>query len=163
LNIRAKSVGEEVPINVKCDGCGEYNPLDVKLIDGMQVTNTDNKFGKLELKPDYGLIFRFPNVLDMAEATQLKEDGEIDAVDFYYRLAKKCLKGVYQGEDFYSSTDSTEDEKDEVFEAFGALEFEKIQAHFDKLPQISYDLDFVCSKCKAENHLHVEGLDSFFG
>lgn len=163
LHIRAKSVGEVVPINVRCDACGEYHPIDLNLIEGMNVSNVDKKFGKLELTPTYGLVFRFPNVLDFAEASQLKEDGDIDAVDFYYRLAKKCLKGVYSGEDFFTSADSTEEEKDAVFASFGAIEFGKLQEHFDSMPQISYDLDFVCSKCKAENHMHVEGLDSFFG
>jgi hypothetical protein len=163
LFIRSKSVGEIVPINVRCDKCDEYSPVELNLIEGMKIANAEGKFGKLEIRDGYGLIFDYPNIVDMSYANRLQEDKDVDEVDYYYRLAKRCLKGVYNGEDFFTAADSSELEKDAVFNAFGADEFQKMKEHFDSMPAISYDLDFKCVKCGTDNHLHVEGLDSFFG
>jgi hypothetical protein len=161
--IRSKSVGEIVPINVRCDKCNEYSPVDLNLLEGMKIANSDGAFGKLEIRDGYGLVFNYPTIIDMAYANRLQDAEDVDEVDYYYRLGKRCLKGVFDGEDFFTAADSSETEKDAVFDALGADEFQKLKGHFDSLPAISYDLDFKCIKCGTENHLHVEGLDSFFG
>jgi len=159
LFIRAKSVGEELPINVKCEECEKINPYNVQLIEHMKVTN-NKKVEPVMLTETYGLVFSYPSMEQMKSLADIPTD---DSMVFYMRLASLCMRGIIDGTEFVVTTDSTPAEKAEIMDTWGPLEFQKVQAFFDSLPAISYDIDFDCKECKHHNHLTVEGTDSFFG
>lgn len=160
LNIRAKSVGEELPVNVKCDFCEEPNPYDVKLLEDMVVANADAKAEPVMLTDTYGLLFHFPTMADTMAVSSLPTD---DQLSFYFELAKRCLVGVVDGKDFYTSSDSTPTEVNVLFDRLDPTQMEKVQAFFDSMPMLSYRLKFNCKKCMHDNDILIEGTDSFFG
>jgi hypothetical protein len=90
-------------------------------------------------------------------------DVDTDPITFYIELAKKCLKGVYLNDEYFTSTDSTPEELDNVFSHLDTNQFDKLQQWFDDNPMLSYTIKFDCKECKEHNELHVEGTDSFFG
>lgn len=159
LNIRAKSVGEELPVNIKCDKCGEPNPYDVKLLDEMTLDNY-KKPEPVKLQDDYGLMFSYPTIVDMIVVSKVPTD---DPTTFYIELAKLCLQGVFQGEEYFTAADATPEEKNKVFNQLGPTQYGKIVEFFDNVPMLSYNLKFKCKKCGHDNVTKIEGTDSFFG
>lgn len=160
LYIRAKSVGETLDVKLKCDSCGEFTPLEINLIE-MKVANLDKVTSKIEVAPGYGFTMAYPTAAILNRVSAIAKDT--NDLQFYYELAKQCLLGVYQGDEFFSAADSSEDEIEAVLNALGSEAFEKVQAFFDNMPKVSYDLEFDCGKCSTHNRMVLEGTDSFFG
>lgn len=160
LHIRAKSVGEELPLKFQCEKCKAYTDVTLKLLD-YKISHLDDIKDRVPITGQYGFVFRYPTAEIMSKVVdKVKESTDIG---FYYETAKACLIGVYEGEDFYSSADATEAEKNSVFDQLSDEQFIRIRDFFDTIPTISYNIPFTCSKCNAENTMTLEGLDSFFG
>lgn len=160
LNIRAKSVGEELNISIKCEECETPNPYVVKLLDDMKTVVEYKKPEPVKLTENYGLIFSYPTMMDMLAVIDV---STADTLTFYFELGKKCLQGVYQGSDYFTATDSSVEEKNAVFNRLEPEQFKRVQEFFDNAPSINYELKFTCTKCQHENDITIEGTDSFFG
>lgn len=160
LYIRAKSVGETLDVKLKCEECEAFTPLEINLLE-MKVANLDKVTSKIEIRDSYGFTMAYPTAAILNQVSAIAKDT--NDLQFYFELAKQCLLGVYQGEEFFSAGDSTENEIESVLNALGSEEFEKVQSFFDNMPKVSYDLEFDCDKCGHHNHMVLEGTDSFFG
>lgn len=160
LHIRAKSVGEDLPLKFQCEKCQHYTEVTLPLL-SYKIGNLDKITDKVPLSANYGFVFRYPTTAIVAKVAE-KTKSLID-ITFYIEIAKACLIGVYQGEEYFSTTDSSEEEKDRVMNQLSDEQFGKIREFFDQMPTISYEVPFTCTKCKAENKMVLEGIDSFFG
>ena len=162
LYIRSKSVGETVPVKLLCDdeACKGETPYDVPIIDKLEITMPEKLTETLKLRDGYHLVFSYPTIPLMIELAELHSEITID---FYVQLAKRCLRGIVVGEELHSALESTPEEKQEVFDVMSNDEYLMVQKYFDDLPHLSFTIDFKCIKCKKDNHLKIEGTDSFFG
>lgn len=162
LNIRAKSVGEVLSIQIKCSDCKEYNPVDVNLVTEMKIANADHvSDGKVQIRGDYGFTMRYPSIVDVQKILELVPDA--NEMDFSFELAKICLVGIYQGEEYVTVVGATDGDLNTVFDALQSSEFKAVEAFFDSMPQICYDVNFTCNKCGHANTVKIEGTDNFFG
>lgn len=166
LYIRAKSVGEELPLRLKCENeeCGEFNAYDLNLIDQMQIANLDKVTDKVELADGYGFVIAYPNAEILAVASEKAKDQ--NDLQFYIELTKSCLLGVYKGEDYFTvdpSDPAASADVERVLDALNSEQMAKVQAFFDDMPKVAYSIEFTCTKCSHVNKLELEGTDSFFG
>ena len=157
LHLRAKSVGERISVNVKCQAkeCGFESPVEIDLDDiKSPEISDDDKI--VMLSEDIGLTLRYPSFEDIQ-----KFDPEyLEKIDGIMELLVLCIDNIFDTEEVYE--DSSDKEKMEFIENLNTDQFQSISSFFDGMPSLKHDIKFTCVKCEHENKVELKGIQSFF-
>ena len=169
LNLRAKSVGEQVELSYNC------NNTYVKEVDGKKEEIKCRNVVKfmvnlLEIKPEYGknhdlkipvdeklgIMMKYPSVSTVVKHAKKTEsqalfDIIVDSVDY-----------IYDKEEIYYSKDTPRKEIEEFIETIPSDKLENIKNFFETMPKIKHLEKFSCNKCGYEENLEIEGIENFF-
>jgi len=155
LQIRARSISEEIKLKITCPDDGETQ-VDVSfLANEVKVQFPDNHSNIIKLGNDITLEMKYPNLEYFSTINFAK--GDVDPYD----LVAQCVKRVYVGEE--DSGTFTFKEAREWVEKLTAKQFDKIQHFFNTMPMLQHELTVRNPKTKVENKIMIEGLVSFFG
>ena len=154
LQIRARSISEEIEMRVTCADDGETT-VDVKfMVDDVKVSFPKGHTNIIKLDNDLTIEMQYP---DLDYFTKINfMDEKVDE----YELVAKCIKRVYVGEDDFTS-DSLDESKAWV-EGLTNNQFEKIQQFFETMPTLRHVLKVKNPKTKVVNEVVLEGLSDFF-
>ena len=154
LQIRARSISEEIEMRVTCADDGETT-VDVKfMVDDVKVNFPKGHTNIVKLDGDLTIEMQYP---DLDYFTKINfMDEKVDE----YELVAKCIKRVYVGEDDFTS-DSLDESKAWV-EGLTNNQFEKIQQFFETMPTLRHVLKVKNPKTKVTNEVVLEGLSDFF-
>ena len=154
LQIRARSISEEIEMRVTCADDGETT-VDVKfMVDDVKVSFPKGHTNIIKLDDDLTIEMQYP---DLDYFTKINfMDEKVDE----YELVAKCIKRVYVGEDDFTS-DSLDESKEWV-EGLTNNQFEKIQSFFETMPTLRHVLKVKNPKTKVVNEVVLEGLSDFF-
>lgn len=165
LHLRARSIGEVVELNYKCNNkvvsetgeeksCNNVVNINVNLLD-IKPTETEVK-NKIQLTEKLGLVMKYPN-LNLVQ--KIKTQDELEIV---IEMIVECIDYIYDEENIYYAKDSSKEELLEFLESFQAKDLEKLKDFFDTLPKISKEIDFECNKCGYHENIKLEGIQNFF-
>ncbi len=154
MQIRARSISEEVELKVTCQDDGETT-VDVKfMVDDIKVEFPKGHTNIIKLTDDLTVEMKYPDIDYFTKINFMEETPD------EYELVAKCIKRVYVGEDDYTS-DSLEESKAWV-EGLTNQQFEKIQQFFETMPTLRHVLKVKNPKTKVVNEVVLEGLSDFF-
>ena len=154
LQIRARSISEEIEMRVTCADDGETT-VDVKfMVDDVKVNFPKGHTNIIELDNDLTIEMQYPDLDYFAKINFM--DEKVDE----YELVAKCIKRVYVGEDDFTA-DSLDESKAWV-EGLTNNQFEKIQSFFETMPTLRHVLKVKNPKTKVVNEVVLEGLSDFF-
>ena len=154
LQIRARSISEEIEMRVTCADDGETT-VDVKfMVDDVKVNFPKGHTNIIKLNDDLTIEMQYPDLDYFAKINFM--DEKVDE----YELVAKCIKRVYVGEDDFTS-DSLDESKAWV-EGLTNNQFEKIQSFFETMPTLRHVLKVKNPKTKVVNEVVLEGLSDFF-
>ena len=154
LQIRARSISEEIEMRVTCADDGETT-VDVKfMVDDVKVNFPKGHTNIIELSDNLTIEMQYPDLDYFAKINFM--DEKVDE----YELVAKCIKRVYVGEDDFTS-DSLDESKAWV-EGLTNNQFEKIQSFFETMPSLRHVLKVKNPKTKVVNEVVLEGLSDFF-
>ena len=154
LQIRARSISEEIEMRVTCADDGETT-VDVKfMVDDVKVNYPKGHTNIIELSDNLTIEMQYPDLDYFAKINFM--DEKVDE----YELVAKCIKRVYVGEDDFTS-DSLDESKEWV-EGLTNNQFEKIQSFFETMPTLRHVLKVKNPKTKVTNEVVLEGLSDFF-
>ena len=154
LQIRARSISEEIEMKVTCADDGETT-IDVKfMVDDVKVNFPKGHTNIIKLDDDLTVEMKYPDLEYFTKVNFIGEEPDA------YELVAKCIKRVYVGEDDYSA-DSVEESKKWV-EGLTNAQFDKIQAFFETMPTLKHVLKVKNPKTKVANEVVLEGLSDFF-
>ena len=154
LQIRARSISEEIEMRVTCADDGETT-VDVKfMVDDVKVNFPKGHTNIIKLSDDLTIEMQYPDLDYFAKINFM--DEKVDE----YELVAKCIKRVYVGEDDFTS-DSLDESKAWV-EGLTNNQFEKIQSFFETMPTLRHILKVKNPKTKVVNEVVLEGLSDFF-
>ena len=154
LQIRARSISEEIEMRVTCADDGETT-VDVKfMVDDVKVNFPKGHTNIIQLSDDLTIEMQYPDLDYFAKINFM--DEKVDE----YELVAKCIKRVYVGEDDFTS-DSLDESKAWV-EGLTNNQFEKIQSFFETMPSLRHVLKVKNPKTKVVNEVVLEGLSDFF-
>ena len=154
MQIRARSISEEVELKVTCQDDGETT-VDIKfMVDDIKVNFPKGHTNVIKLTDDLTVEMKYPDIDYFTKINFMEETPD------EYELVAKCIKRVYVGEDDYTS-DSLEESKAWV-EGLTNQQFEKIQQFFETMPTLRHVLKVKNPKTKVVNEVVLEGLSDFF-
>ena len=161
LNIRGKSVGEDIEVMVTCPDDGKTQvPASIN-IDTIKVQKSDDHEKDIKLDDQYTLRMRYPSLNEFiknnfATATEMNVDDTFD-------LIASCIDQVYSEEESWASADCTKKELSNFLEQLDSKQFKAIEKFFETMPKLSHTVKVTNPNTKKECEIVLEGLQNFFG
>ena len=154
LNIRGKSVGEQIDLKLKCPD-DEKQTVDYSLkIDDVK-PDLNKKFErKIEFQKDYGVIMKVPTIKHISNKKTL--------LDLSYGLVRDCIDQIYSGEEVFESADLSQKELDEYVNHLTTRQFNMIRKYFESLPVVSHLIKYKNPKSGKDFTMTLQGASDFF-
>ena len=160
LNIRGKSVGEQIEVMVTCpDDKKTKVPTSIN-IDSIKVQIDDKHSKDIVLDDQYTLRMKYPSLSEFIKNNFANID-DIN-VDDTFELIASCIEQVYSEEESFAASDCTKKELSQFLEQLNSSQFKEIEKFFDTMPKLSHTVKVTNPKTKKENEIVLEGLQSFF-
>ena len=160
LNIRGKSVGEELEVNVICPDDGETTVPVVINLDEIEVQKDENHSNKIKIDDSIMMELKYPS-LDQFIKNNF-DFNDKNAMDQSFELIASCIDKVYTEDEVWATADCTKKEVKEFLESMNSSQFKKIESFFDTMPKLSHTIKVTNPKTKVEGEVVLEGLASFF-
>lgn len=156
LQIRAKSVGDEIELQITCEDDGTtVVPYTINLQD-IQIEKSDNHTNTVMVTDNIGLTMKYPTLRHLKKYT-----GKIDAVKTTFGVISDCLENIFDDDQVYE--EMSRKELDEFIESMNTDQFAEVQKFFDGIPKLRHTIKVVNPNTKVENEMVLEGLQSFLG
>lgn len=160
LNIRGKSVGEEIEVNVICPDDGEtYVPVKIN-IDEIQVQKNEEHTNKIQVDDNIIMQMKYPS-LDQFIKNNFDFSGDTN-MDQSFDLVASCIDKIFNDEEVWTSGDVTKKELIDFLEQMNSAQFKQIEKFFETMPKLSHSVKVKNPKTEVESEVILEGLSSFF-
>ena len=161
LNIRGKSVGEELEVNIVCpDDETTQVTVDINL-DDIQVQKNEEHNKQIKLDENLMMEMKYPS-LDQFIKNNF-DFNEKNQMDQSFQLIASCIDKIYSEEEVWATADCTKKEVNDFLEQMNSGQFKLIETFFETMPKLSHTISVTNPKTKVENDVVLEGLASFFG
>jgi len=160
LNIRGKSVGEEIEVNVICPD-DEVTQVPVTIdLDDIQVQKNDEHTNKIKLNDTLMMEMKYPS-LDEFIKNNFDFNDE-NSMDQSFNLIASCVSNIFSEDEVWAAEDCTKKELKEFLEQMNSAQFKDIEKFFETMPKLSHKIKITNPKTKVESEVMLEGLASFF-
>lgn len=154
LNIRAKSVGEVIELILTCPDDNETQVRVNINIDDISVEFDKNHTNQIKLSEDLWVEMKYPGI-DMFATSQ-------ENIDDTFTLVAKSISKIYNSEDVWDETTTSEKEFIAFVENMNSKQFNEVQKFFDSMPALKHTVEITNPKTKVTSEYTIEGLSNFF-
>ena len=161
LNVRAKSVGETVDVNITCPDDGETQVEMTIPVDSIRIQKTRGHKNIIKLDDDLSMKLRYPSLKQFVENNFETNDGNSD-VGQSLSMISSCIEMIYNQEESWEASDYSKEELDEFIEQLNTKQFKEIESFFTTMPKLSHTIKVRNPNTKVESEVVLEGLASFF-
>ena len=160
LNIRGKSVGEDIEVSVLCPDDGEtYAEVQIS-IDDIKVTRDKNHSTQIKIDDNLMMEMKYPSLDQFVKSNfEFSNDNQVDQS---FELIASCIDKVYSADEAWTTDDFTKKEVTEFLEQMNSAQFKEIESFFSTMPKLSHEVQVVNPKTKKKSKVTLEGLASFF-
>ena len=166
LQLRARSVGEIIDLEYKCNNevkdeegldkpCNHIIKLSFNALE-IYPEQDENHSCKIQLTQKLGVVMKYPDFKIMEKIRNLKES------EILGKLVSSSIDYIYDEENMYYAKDASKEELLEFIDSLTKEQFGMIQKFFEDIPKLTKKLDFKCNKCGYEENIEIEGIQSFF-
>ena len=160
LNIRGKSVGEDVDVLLTCPDDGTTQvPVSINL-DEIKVTVKPEHTTDIKLDDSLILRMKYPSMSEFVKNNFSNEGGM--SVDDTFTMISSCIEQIYNEEESWAAADSTKKELTEFLEQLTSQQFKEIEKFFETMPKLSHTVKIKNPNTEVESEIVLEGLSSFF-
>ena len=161
LNIRGKSVGEDIEVMVTCPDDGKTQVPTLINIDSIKVQKSEDHESDIKLDDTYTLRMQYPSLHEFIKSNFAGAVDDMN-VDDTFDLIASCIEQVYSEEESWSSADCTKKELKDFLEQLDSKQFKMIEKFFETMPKLSHTVTVTNPNTKKENKIVLEGLQNFF-
>ena len=160
LNIRGKSVGEEIEVNVTCPDDGETQvPVTINL-DDIEVQKNDEHTNRIKVDDSIMMERKYPS-LDQFIKNNF-DFNDKNAMDQSFELIATCIDKIFTEDEVWAVEDCSKKEIVDFLEQMNSSQFKEIEKFFETMPKLSHSITVKNPKTKKENVVVIEGLAGFF-
>lgn len=158
LQLRIKSVGETVTVNLKCEKDEAYTPVEVDLTQ-IKLVKSPNFVPSLEVKltDTIGVVLKPIKASDLVTLNPSSNKS-----DLITDLVIATISHIYDSDKIYRPEDISREELREFIDSLSRQQISKIQDYIASFPRIELDVTFTCVKCGHVNTVKLSGMESFF-
>ena len=160
LNIRGKSVGEELDVTVICPD-DEKTELPLKIdLDDIQVQKSEDHTNKIKLDDNLMMELKYPSLDQFIKSNF--DFNEKNAMDQSFQLIASCIDKIYNEEEVWAAADCTKKEMNEFLESRNSSQVKEIEKFFETMPKLKHEIKVTNPNTGVESDVVLEGLASFF-
>lgn len=159
--IRAKSVGEKVDFNIKCEDteCNFETEVSADLSKAT-VENADKISNMIEITPAVTIEMEhlsYNDIMNNSEMSLDKTESEI-----VFETVLKCIKTVYTEDERIEVKDEPLENLVAFVDSMTSAQYAKLKEFIITIPQVSLDLSWNCGGCGKQQQMKLKGLSDFF-
>jgi|TARA_A100001035_G_scaffold145384_1_gene114316 hypothetical protein len=163
LNVRSKSVGESVEVNITCPDDGKTKVETSINIDDIKVVKSKDHKLIVKLDEKYSMKLKYPSLDQFIENNfdfEMAEPNE--SVSAAMSMLSSCIDIIYDEEESWDASESTKEELDEFIDQLNTKQFQEVEEFFRTMPKLSHTLKVTNPQTGVESEVVLEGLASFF-
>ena len=162
LNIRAKSIGEDIKLTVTCPDDNETKVPVTIYVDEIKVNKPRGHTKDVVLDDKMTLRMKYPSLNQFIENNFDTEDEAETMVDKTFKVVADCMDTIFTGEDAWDAKDYTPSERLEFVEQLNSQQYKKVEKFFSTMPKLSHTIEVVNPNTKKKGSMILEGLADFF-
>ena len=156
LQLRSKSAGSKVKINVTCPD-DEETQVEVEIdLEEVGVQHSVEHSQEITITEDIKMNLRYPMLKDVKGINTSITEFEVGILMVY-----ECIQSVVYGEEIIHRVDMTMDEISEFIDSFNTEQIENVMKFFQTMPKLRHIIDVTNPKTKKKGEVLLEGLESF--
>jgi len=160
LNIRGKSVGESLDVNIICPDDETTSVLVSINLDDIEVQKADSHNSKIKLDSKLMMEMKYPSLDEFIKNNfDFNEENQMDQS---FQLIASCIDKIYSEDEVWATADCTKKEVNEFLESMNSSQFKEIEKFFETMPKLSHTISVTNPKTKVKSDVVLEGLASFF-
>ena len=162
LNIRAKSIGEDIKLTVTCPDDGETKVPVTIYVDEIKVIKPKDHKIDIVLDDKMSLRMKYPSLNQFIESNFDTEDESETIVDKTFRVVADCMDIIFNGEDAWEAKDYSAQERLDFVQQLNSQQYKKVENFFSTMPKLSHTIEVVNPNTKEKGSVVLEGLADFF-
>ena len=161
LNVRAKSVGEKIDVNLTCPDDNKTSVTVEIDLDSIKIKKNKGHSKTVKLDDALSLKLKYPSLESFVNNNF---EANVDDADIKstLKLITSCIDMIYNEEESWSGSESTEKELIEFIEQLNTKQFQSIEKFFTTMPKLSHSVKIKNPKTQVESTVVLEGLAAFF-
>lgn len=169
LKLRAKSVGEIVDLkighpfgkNSDDEECEHKTDYQLNLME-VEVHKEEEHTSKILLDEEtgVGIVLKYPT---LSLANEIQDAAEKSQIEIITDMVVTCVDMIYDAEEVYPSSESTQEEISEFLNDLSQEQFEKVTNFFTTMPKLKHIIEWKCEACGKDETVELEGMANFFG
>ena len=160
LNIRGKSVGEQLEVKIICPDDEETQVPVMIDLDDIQVEKSEEHTNQIRLDKNLMMEMAYPSLDQFIKSNfDFNEENQMDQS---FQLIASCIDKIYSDEEVWATADCTKKEVNEFLESMNSSQFKEIEKFFETMPKLKHDIKVTNPKTGVESDVVLEGLASFF-
>ena len=160
LNIRGKSVGEELEVNIICPD-DEETQVKVNIdLEEIKVIRHKEHSKKIKIDNSIMMEMKYPSLDEF-----IKNNFDFNnksAMDQSFELIASCIESIFTEDEVWSTADCSKKEVTEFLESMNSSQFKGIEKFFETMPKLSHTIQVTNPNTEVESEVVLEGLASFF-
>ena len=163
LNVRGKSVGENIDLIVTCNDDGETQVPVTIFIDEIQVHKDENHTRDINLGKDLVLRMKYPSLSEFIKTNfEFGSENSSSGIEKSFEIIASCMDVIFTKDESWSAKDCTKKELFDFIESMDTKQYKMIENFFQTMPILSHTFKVINPNTKVENEVTLEGLTSFF-
>ena len=163
LNIRGKSVGEEIDVNLICPDDNETE-VNVSInLDDIQVQKPEGHSNQIKLDNNLMMELKYPSLNEFIKNNFDPNDAGANAMEQSFDLIGSCISKIYNEDEVWVAADCSKKEINDFLDSMNSNQFKEIESFFETMPKLTHIVNVTNPKTKVKSDVVLEGLASFFG
>ena len=161
LNVRGKSVGETVEVNVTCPDDGKTQVQMEIDIDSIKIQRDPEHTNIIKLDDNLSIQMNYPSLNQFIE-TNFDTNTDQSQVDQSLEVIMTCIGQVYNQDEAWEASECTKKELKDFVESMNSKQFKEVENFFSTMPKLTHNIKVTNPETKVESTVVLEGLASFF-
>ena len=163
LNIRGKSVGEDLDVKLICPDDNETE-VDVTIsLDDIQIQKPEGHSNQIKLDNNLMMELKYPSLNEFIKNNFDPNDTSKNPMDQSFDLIGSCINKIYNQDEVWVAADCSKKEINDFLDSMNSNQFKEVENFFETMPKLSHTVKVKNPKTKVESDVVLEGLASFFG
>lgn len=155
LNIRSKSAGSNININVKCKSCQHPNEVNFS-IDDIKLTGNVKVDNPILISEGFYIEMSLPSAENLMTYDKTSKEEQT------LNIVKSCLKSIIHNDSVYPLENYSMEKISEFLDQLTADQLDKLIKFIESMDTNYLPVEFTCVSCGEKNSKKFEGLLELF-
>ena len=161
LNIRSKSVGETIDVNIVCPDDNKTQVAVTVDVDSIKIKKDRKHKNVIKLDDNLSLKLKYPSMTQFIDSNFESKIDESE-VKSTLDMIIACIDVIFNEEESWNASESTKKELEDFIDQLNTKQFKQIEDFFSTMPKLTHSIKVKNPNTGVESSVILEGLAAFF-